>query len=144
MGAAHSSGTQRGTRRAGNVTLHTLKVSPSSSELTAGKKLITIKASAAKPVLVRLKWYTKTAITGSTPVVNIGTSLLGTNILAAVTLTANVFTPAATSAWVDFWLEADTSYYVNNAGATSIAAGAGYLLVETAEVNVKTITNTSI
>lgn len=133
---SHGSGTQRGSRQGSVGSVITIPLT--AAQFTTGGRCHTINASAKKPVIVEFSFYVKTAFTGSSPVILVGTSAAGTQIFADANITEGTpgFYPAS-NAKVKLYLTANTGIYISKTG--TVSAGDGVLIIEASEVNVKTV-----
>lgn len=131
----HTSAGGRGTRQGSVAVCHSFPLAYTGT--TAAKKM-TVVASVAKPVRMRVGFITKTAFNGTTPTISVGNTSTSNEYLSAVT-------PAA--AGVEFTtpvtrlLTADTDIYAKAAGGGSNTTGEGYVTLDLIEINVETPTN---
>lgn len=102
---------------------------------TTAKKVITLRATALKPVRVKGFFITTTAFNGTSPTLSLGTDATPTEWLNAITPAAVGAAPAVAST-AERIITADTDVYIKAGGGGSNTTGAGYLVLETSEMNV--------
>lgn len=140
MGATNLSGAIIGLRSGSAPVRHTYVVSGSTS--TTATKWLTIKASAAIPVLLEGQIVVSTADGGTTPTMSLGVTSTATELVSgASTATAaagGTFLPAS-NATGKYRLTADTDIYYKQ-GGTPNGAGVTTLILDVTTVNTDTST----